>query len=900
MVVARLCFAYRKYHSTLGIVLIVATVIGILLFAKGFLHVRRLVEDRSECGSLPVMPLFSTAGPLEDFCWLPVKRRRFVIVVIDALRIDFALPSKPGIEKDAAWFDKLQILYELVQNGSAKLFHFVADPPTATTQRLSSIAAGSLPAFVEMAANFAESSLGADSLVHQLLQTERHSRLDMYGDDTWLSLFPIIKEQSKGKIAGYHSFHLFDLHTVDNGIKEHIFPALDKNEFDVIIAHFLGFDHCGHKFGPKMPACGEKLGEMDQVLRRIIDGLKDDTTLIVLGDHGMTDNGDHGGISSKEVGSVLFTYGKGSGVEQDSLFWRAFNTRAETARRDLLNLDGTFFFDESNEKAVLSGSVSQIDFTPTFALLAGISIPYGNVGTIIPEILVDHGLYSTMQDARSRNLKKLVDAARINSYQIARFLKRCQDLGESNFDPSSLAPLDKKLQYAELLVAKKEAMSEEELEEAFFAFYDFLLSSQKYCRRIWADFDLKLIYGGLALAIVSVVAMLIPIIWNSISFSSIFAIALSSFHTLALGSVAYVTFEDSVVRFLLSSVIAQDALVSFFEGSMNRKRFSRTLTALLLVRLTSYTGACREEQFPFCQVIVHRSQPWQLSVEVLLSLSMGIVGLFWIFKRCHASLGEARESIVSLVGHFLYFGILTLLGTHWVWTWISETRDLEGGAPERELDQMMEIIVPRALFILCATAAILFRKSSALFFVAVAALVGTVLRPFGGWVLVVAGFALLRLGIPLFAGRPSPVVALFYYLAGMHLFFISGHQATITNLQWEAAFIGFRSTIQAVAGTLMGLNTFGGPALAAIAISIHAEKKPKNAMDTYSAYIWFHLAPLVSSAVSSAVLLRHLMLWKMFTPRFMMQALSCVVCFTVIFLMHISQKNSGDRSKQPA
>jgi hypothetical protein len=276
---------------------------------------------------------------------------------------------------------------------------------------------------------------------------------------------------------------------------------------------------------------------------------------------------------------------------------------------------------------------------------------------------------------------------------------------------------------------------------------------------------------------------------------------------------------------------------------------------------------------------------------------MGGVGLFWIFKRCHASLGEAKDSILSFVGHFLYFSILTLLGTHWVWTWMSETGDLEGSAPERELDQMMEIIVPRALFILCATAAILFRKSSALFFVAVAALVGTVLRPFGGWVLVVAGFGLLRLGIPLFAGRPSPVVALFYYLAGMHLFFISGHQATITNLQWEAAFIGFRSTIQAVAGVLMGLNTFGGPAIAAIAISIHAEKKPRNVRETYSAYIWFSLSQLVSSAVSSAVLLRHLMLWKMFTPRFMMQGLSCIVCFTVISLMHISQKKLNERDE---
>lgn len=40
----------------------------------------------------------------------------------------------------------------------------------------------------------------------------------------------------------------------------------------------------------------------------MIDRLQNDTLLVVMGDHGMTDTGDHGGESQKETDAAIFLY----------------------------------------------------------------------------------------------------------------------------------------------------------------------------------------------------------------------------------------------------------------------------------------------------------------------------------------------------------------------------------------------------------------------------------------------------------------------------------------------------------------------------------------------------------------------------------------------------------------
>lgn len=42
-----------------------------------------------------------------------------------------------------------------------------------------------------------------------------------------------------------------------------------KNDWDVLIAHFLGVDHVGHRFQSNAPAMKEKLAQMDEVIQQV-------------------------------------------------------------------------------------------------------------------------------------------------------------------------------------------------------------------------------------------------------------------------------------------------------------------------------------------------------------------------------------------------------------------------------------------------------------------------------------------------------------------------------------------------------------------------------------------------------------------------------------------------------
>lgn len=65
----------------------------------------------------------------------------------------------------------------------------------------------------------------------------------------------------------FPSFNVKDLHTVDQGVKKHLLPEMAKDDWLVLIGHFLGVDHCGHTYGPDHQAMTDKLTEMNQVIR---------------------------------------------------------------------------------------------------------------------------------------------------------------------------------------------------------------------------------------------------------------------------------------------------------------------------------------------------------------------------------------------------------------------------------------------------------------------------------------------------------------------------------------------------------------------------------------------------------------------------------------------------------
>ena len=120
---------------------------------------------------------------------------------------------------------------------------------------------GSLPTFIDASANFASSAILEDNLLFQLKASNKS--IVFMGDDTWLDLYPNYFK----RMFAYPSFDVKDLDTVDNGVLDHLKPELNNSDWDVLIAHFLGVDHCGHRYGPSHPEMKRKLLQMDSVIK---------------------------------------------------------------------------------------------------------------------------------------------------------------------------------------------------------------------------------------------------------------------------------------------------------------------------------------------------------------------------------------------------------------------------------------------------------------------------------------------------------------------------------------------------------------------------------------------------------------------------------------------------------
>ncbi|CAK7211916.1 mannose-ethanolamine phosphotransferase gpi13 [Sporothrix curviconia] len=455
--------------------LLVVHAAGIFYFTSGFLLTRLALNEQSSCAVSPLgaTGISSHVSDPATGCWHPKTFDRAVVVVIDALRYDFTVPVGGGADDNGTqaeiFHNAFPFLYETAVQHPAHAFlrPFIADPPTTTLQRLKGITTGTLPTFMDIGSNFAGNAIEEDNLLLQLRSLGK--TLVHLGDDTWTALFPDYFAANASH--AYDSFNVWDLHTVDNGVLEHIFPLLEpqvqkENPWDVLIGHCLGVDHAGHRYGPNHPAMREKLQQMDGFIRRMAATIDDDTLLVVMGDHGMDSHGDHGGESDDEVEAALWMYAK------RPLFGRTspdFTTPPVTAKERPVN---------------------QIDLVPTLALLLGIPIPYSNLGWPIEEAFVG---------PQGNNWANLATVGELTAAGIHRYQKSYaaaqghEDAGASLQKPPAVSAS-----------AKKQAMA-----EAYTALAAYQAQTLRSFKERWTNFDVPGMILGIAILASGVVTLLL-------------------------------------------------------------------------------------------------------------------------------------------------------------------------------------------------------------------------------------------------------------------------------------------------------------------------------------------------------------------------------------------------------
>ncbi|KAF2221414.1 hypothetical protein BDZ85DRAFT_239732 [Elsinoe ampelina] len=681
-------------------------VLGIYLFLSGFLLTRLVLDDKSECGIPPIaLSDDYVAGSIDNGCWHPKTFEKAVVVIVDALRYDFTVPFKasPGHPSPQQYHNALTVFHELAstQPEHAVLLPFIADPPTATMQRLKGLTTGTLPTFIDAGSNFAGTAIDEDNIVSQLKNASK--TVVHLGDDTWHSLFPGHFDPELTK--PYDSFNVWDLFTVDNGVTEHIFPLLEKanaSRWDVILGHYLGVDHAGHRYGPDHPAMNSKLKEMNDVFTRMIDAIDDRTLLIVMGDHGMDSKGDHGGESDDEIEAAIWLYSKK----------RAFGRSSEA---------------KSVPSTAKERPIRQIDLVPTLSLLLGLPIPFNNLGRPIEEAFIESS------NADYANLAKV---NRLTAAQIRRYQEKYTTARK--IEPSTLSRVDG--MWAHGLKAWK-ATQEVKFpplavwRTAYEVFSDYQKENLQVCRDLWARFDNVSIIHGIQVLAVSFIALLVfargldgertaaaaPLLIRGsiggigggiLGFLAHTVLGFSLINTVvdftAMGSLAgiatvFYSFRDkirlvnhtvwgwlcSITVLLLcagfaanSFTIWEDDILLFFlvtfgilMGLASLKRtdpmdrflgITQSIMFVVFTRASSFSRLCREEQMPYCKSTYYASATsstsswWQLLIPFVVSalLPSAIRDFFIRSQNYHGS-------AIIWIGIALRIG-LTLTALYWL------------------------------------------------------------------------------------------------------------------------------------------------------------------------------------------------------------------------------------------
>ncbi|OCT50555.1 GPI ethanolamine phosphate transferase 3 [Cladophialophora carrionii] len=951
--------SFKVTHVLLTLIILWLTVvhiIGILFFAKGFLLARLVLDNRSQCDVDP----YDQPSPEVDGCWHPKTFDRAVIIIIDALRYDFTIPShRFSTEPERKFYlDNLPIFHEIAASSpsNAFLLPFIADPPTSTLQRLKGLTTGTLPTFIDIGSNFAGTAIEEDNIVSQLKAAGK--TIVHLGDDTWHSLFPGYFDANMTR--PYDSFNVWDLHTVDNGVVEHIMPLLEQSpvQWDIIFGHFLGVDHAGHRYGPDHPAMAEKLRQMNGVVQQIVDKLDDQTLLVIMGDHGMDTKGDHGGESDEEIEAALWMYSK--------------QPRFGRIDRNTLLPPPT-----AKERPV-----GQIDLVSTLSILLGLPIPFNNLGMPIAEAFAGSG---------DTDWKNLAVVGRWAQSQISRYQKHYSLSRDLGLPPEAYAVQNM------YLADSTKAYEDGRWETSYRALVNWHGEVISMYRQLWANFNLVdmligVLLSGSALAFLLFFAVFLKGdkaglgagLVRSIAFGSatgagvgaLLGVVLPAHLTAVTGAAigtgaggvvsaafwshwhhfapqsylpstwgwmmfifcvtqsagfasnSYTIHEDTILLFFLGSFGLVSLASSLRQASSSDRVLGtyQSVVFILLTRAASFSRLCREEQMPGCRSSFYASTnsstsaPWQLlipySVALIIpeiikafykgtasyaasagfwigfSVRMGLLltAAYWTVDAADngdwlvdtISSSTLKTIGITLARCSLAVAIPVGIGT---FVWAKPCIDISIAEPKVAVNESGKPARPQLTIFGFAN---VYGSRYFLMMPILVLILCLLLPPMGQYSVAILTWQVLCLleildtnGLTITSTSKSSVGPIMLAILGSYHFFKTGHQATLASIQWNSAFVPLRTIRYPWSPLLVVFNTFGAQIICAAAVPLTVLwKRPivkaglrgllNDVLGACLTHTLYYAAIQLATTLWAGHLRRHLMLYRVFMPRYLM------------------------------
>ncbi|KAF7255789.1 hypothetical protein EG68_07005 [Paragonimus skrjabini miyazakii] len=822
---------------------------------------------------------------------------RFVLVVIDGLRSDLLFSPQY-----APYWPILRSYMSSLPSSCSVSF---IQPPTVTVPRIKAITSGRVPKFVDVLQNLNAHSMHEDNWVHRL--SHKGWLLEFYGDDTWIKLFP----DSFKRFDGTTSFFVNDYYQVDENVTRHLNGLFQRREtWDGVILHYLGLDHIGHVEGPNGRSIRGKLLEMDRVMGMLLkplvhhDAFKNNRWIFILtGDHGMRDEGGHGGSSRSEITTGLLILGSG---QSPSL-------ATKTCSLPLSQMNHT----------------QQVDLATLIGLMSGSGIPKSSLGLIPSDWL--HNFWPDP-------LSKLMTTARVMNHfaHLSRF----------NLFNNLMEQFGLSLTYFAQQNNSVAAHSQLQLELYMNSAHHLLTELQQHALR-GADRldDHKMLIGGALMWMITsilclnVIYKLFLVQTSSDSFHTktfvlhsiparqlisvtsakllcMFCTICLLIQTISLAGSSFAEEEHQFwYYFSASSVLLSVCLITLSEASSSSKLCNvLPLVAILLLdrvylRQMHQTGN-KWIHLPDLSDWLYSPEHsvWLWSAHLL---SWAILIALRVFAIKHCSWGVHVPFKKQLLRYCPLFSVIGICTTQLCYrcaiAWNNEALTVEGAR------------LVYLLLLLDCTVACIWRKhheslhrlifqpteidrfwSDVLHPVETFPLLVCLLgRPTVGflWIGVVVKECLAARFFRLFwdccdwtRNQSSrwflTCCWLFYWIQGWVTFFQQGNSLSLASVDVSAAYVGLRSHQPVVAGLLLAFYTYAGPLYWQLAYVVRFALPKETESHVASSLACFRLGfaflPITFCATVCFLLQSHLFIWTVFTPKLLYLAMFHVVFIPVL------------------
>ena len=445
------------------------------------------------------------------------------------------------------------------------------------------------------------------------------------------------------------------------------------------------------------------------------------------------------------------------------------------------------------------------------------------------------------------------------------------------------------------------------------------------------------------------------------------AVIITVSQSIGFASNSYTIWEDEITLFFLTTFGVISGASSMRQKTTSDRVLGVYHSILFIIfgRISSLSRLCREEQMPYCQSTYYSTttttsstfSPWQLIIPVMLtlllpavirafyagsksydgtaSLYIGVmfrfglfaITLFWTLEAADnydffLSIDkETLKSVRVFLSQFVLALALIVGMAFFIYSKPCVTVSVNKNQEEKKKTLSPSTSTPRTTVTILGYGNV---YGTHYFFLLLNICLCIILlqKPMGQGTISLLLWQILSLleildtnGLTISSSSTSSnstqnnnnvIGPIILGLLGSFHFFKTGHQATLSSIQWESAFIPLSTVKYPWSPILVIINTFGAQILVSVAIPLTVlwkrpiepsssdtptEKKHplRNILTDIIQAITTHLLYLSTINLATTLwaghLRRHLMLYRIFSPRFMMgAAVLGVVDFVVLFV----------------